>query len=167
MGKGSVRVRPTGVRIVDIEELKKIRDVTWSSKSIINNPFFAQDFAGWYHLYVDIDTTTPHTIKCVKFPADTYGQLMQFFPIPIAVDWITEFACWIRSKDDTGNCIRAFYWYTDGTTGEQNLATSSANTWEKKTLSPTAGKKFYALGFLGYVPSPTFDSYLDTILTVF
>jgi len=41
----------------------------------------------------------------------------------------------------TGSTIQIQYVYTDQVTGQDVLSITVADTWEKKALTPTAGKK--------------------------
>ena len=134
--------------IGNLSELTTIRDLTYSPKSLIQNPLFLQGKTGWNDTYSNIiitQTGLPATYMA-WFPDLTVAMLDQRFPIPIGVDWITEFYLSLRSNLTAQNLIRVTYSYSDKTSTSEVFQVAGAG-WEKKTLSPTAGKYMEALLF--------------------
>lgn len=147
--------------------LSMIRDIMYMPKSLFMNPSFAHDFAGWGKTgVVSIDEAIYHIVgKSAKFDALKEGILFQKFPIPLGVDWLTELYCWLRSNQ-TGIQMQMIYCYTDNSMSNQNLSINFADVWEKKVLTPTAGKYVWCIRFCHYV-GYTGDVYLTDVSTVF
>ena len=154
-----------------IGEITTIRDLTWSPKSLIQNPSFEQGFAGWFHQNVISDAT-----QCVmwghscKFPKNMVGVVSQPFPVCLEVDMFSEFSCHIRaSASDYG--LNVVYLYSDGGFDFEQIKVTLPNNWERKVLSPTAGKYLRWLSFVNYYAGggdfKTQDIWLDDIFVVF
>jgi len=91
---------------------------------------------------------------------------MQYFPIPIGVDWFSGFYAFIMSVGDFGVSLKATYNYMDGNMSQQNLSTVSAGNYQRITLTPTAGKYLKELR-IDHLNTVSFDSYLDGLFMVF
>jgi len=130
-----------------IGEITTIRDLTLRKPSFIVNPLFNQGFTNW-----EITTTAgedPTIVSAdyfnyVKFLQPTECWLTQEFAIPLEVDALDEFYIIVRSPN-TGNVIRIDYVYTDQTSSLDAQTILVADTWEKKVLAPTAGKKIQTM----------------------
>ena len=124
-----------------IGEITTIRDITLSPKSFIMNHRFSQGKVGWLIAGGEIKDDGDFAFKhYIHWDSDEEGWLDQMFPIPLGIDWLTEFYCFVRSPVITTDLVRFTFGYTDFTSSNQILQVTVANTWEKKVLNPTAGK---------------------------
>ena len=123
-----------------VDTLTTIRDLTHTPRSFIINPFWHQGFAGW------IKTGTINIIETegqpyyLEFVNDTYGSLEQEFPIPLGVDWLEEMYCFLRSITIGSTLLVVKFTYSDRETSSQYLQVAEPNIFEKKVLTPDAGK---------------------------
>jgi len=157
--------------IQTIENIKKIESILYISKSLIANPSFENGLDEWRLIVVGItpvvDTTVRHNgLQSLRFSSGFGSEswLQQILPLPIPVDWITEWAVWTRSSNTLGYLIVTIY-YTDGTTSTHNLIVASANTWERKTFTPTTGKVIEAIAL--HPSSVSYNIWVDDLQTVF
>lgn len=127
---------------IDVRKIIEIRDVVLPQPSFILNPFFDQGLAGWNDTYDNVsvrsDGGSPKTMMA-WFPDLQLAMLDQKFGINLGVDWMTEFYLWIYSTFTGSILLQVKYDYSDGTTSFDDLTISSSG-WNKKTLTPTAGK---------------------------
>lgn len=147
--------------ITKIGEISTIRDLTHTPKSFITNPFFQSGFTGW------IVTGTVHIIPDgggIYFDPNVYGSVHQYFPIPLGVDWMSEFYFYLQGVDIDVDLITFKYFYTDETSNSESFQVSGKDA-EKKTLSPTSGKY---IRFLMIEHTLTQKSaYIEWLTTVF
>ena len=154
-------------KIEKIEEITSIRDLTLRPKSFIVNSNFEQDFVGWYVSGTaeisSIDGVKSQ--KCLLFPDTTAGYVYQNFYIPLGIDWLTDFYFYLKSASTAEELVRVHYYYTDGNDSEEIFQVAVANTWEKKVLSPTAGKYIETMVFEHLIGRPICK--VDAVTTVF
>ena len=148
-----------------IGEITTIRDLSPQRKSLIVNPDFFSAFTGWLHSenvqhLWESDAKTYY----MRFPDLEVAYLKQEFSIPFKIDWLSELYTVIRGPN-IGDVIRFYYQYTDRTMSSELLTIGVANTWEKKTLSPTAGKSIVGLYIYHANFYPQCD--IDDVMTVF
>lgn len=154
-----------------IEEISSMQDVIHTPAEFLINLDFEQNFIGW-HLYggtvlpVISTSKAKYGGKSCYFAqgGDVSPYIRQFLPIPFGVDWGT-LMCFVQATA-TGSAIYMTYYYTDGTTSSETLGIAAADTWERETLSPTAGKHIEAIQF-EHFKTYTNSCYLDNIMMVF
>jgi len=155
-------------QISKIIEISTLRDLIHRPPELIVNSNAEEDFVGWTpegDVTID-DTVAMYGNKSWKFPANKHGAILQFFPIPIGVDWFEDFFFYVRASVANVNCIRVTYWYSDGTHTDQDFMVSLPHTWEKKTLTPEAGKKIQYIRIVHFVDY-AMDTWIDAIFMVF
>ena len=150
-----------------VDTLTTIRDITWSPRSIFQNPTFEQELAGWYVFgIVQADTSHMHFGKyACKFSDGLLGSIGQHLSICLGVDWFTELYLWLRSST-TGSALEVSYFYSDGSSGTEILSCTVADSWQRKVLSPTAGKHLEYIQF-AHLATYTNDVWMDSIAVVF
>lgn len=153
--------------ITEIVQITNIRDLALAPKSFFVNPDFEQDFVGWYTTGTVIidDTDGYYSQKCLNFLSGFAGNAAQSFHIPLGVDWLTRLYCFVKSPNTGVNVVRIYYDYTDGTGTDEYLQVAAANVWERKTLSPSAGKYIETMR-IAHLPL-TYTVRVDGIRTVF
>jgi len=145
-----------------IDEITTIRDVTWSPKSLIQNPFFEAEGTGWRQLET-VEFGVSVGVAYVKFSANLQGVIGQKFAIPLDPSWWTSLL--LRAGSGTvGSKLRIAYSYTDGSDDAEEITKTSVNP-EFLTLSPS-NKKIYDLQIQHLVTYPH-DFRAHAILTVF
>ena len=122
-----------------IDEITTIRDLTHAPRSLIMNPFWYQGFAGWQKSGTVSVIEEANERMVLYFVGSETGSVTQDFPVPIGVDWLTDFFLMLKSGSTGVNLIHIYYYYTDGTDTDETFQVATG-AWEKKTLSPTAGK---------------------------
>lgn len=158
-------------KIGTIEKMELIRDTTWRPLSFIVNPMFDQEFTGWLkygnpeHLVAE-GTLTAYARSYVRFHANQHEFLYQDFPVPLEVDALTALYVEIRSDIKATPVINVSTYYTDKNVTITALSLTNEDTWENKTLSPTAGK--YISGFeIRHLSTQTARCDFSKIVTVF
>ena len=127
--------------ITKIGEITTIRDLMHRPKEYIINPHFMQGFTSW------VKTGTVTLIdRTVKFDDLTLGDLSQYFPVPLKVDLFETMFFYLQSIYSDVDVLDVIYLYTDGTDSTDTFQVSSPLA-EKKTLTPTAGKKIQKISF--------------------
>ena len=162
----SVRVKLKGVRVVDIE---KLRDIIWSPRTLIQNPYYQQDMVGWLRTigdkYPDLDTSkTFYGKQSLRFPTGELCSVRQFFSIPIGVDWLVSLSFHLLSLTTATDVLLISVYYVDTPAPENTLfKVTEADTWEKKNVGLTAGKKIYGLviGHLSDYPTCWIDAWMS------
>jgi len=144
-----------------------VREPIHKPVELIINPSFEQDFVGWRPFdtpWIEIALAKWLSKSC-GFHGGTSDTIYQYFPIPIKTDWFTELAVWVRTL--TANWgLNATLWYTDGTSSITNLRPTLANTWQRLTLTKTAGKYIEVIYF-GYIIDDCDKCWIDDIELVF
>lgn len=148
-----------------IKEIREIRDLTWAPRSIIQNPLFDQDFAGWL-IYGNPEIIQDVYFKYCKFPPLIAQHITQYFPIPIAVDSLTDFYVILKSSILATDVLYVFCYYTDQNFTAQYFQVSDVTKWEKKTITPTANKYIEQI-MIGTLSSYNSTTRLKQIITVF
>jgi len=153
---------------VVVSEIATIRELFWLHRSVFQNPSFEQDFTGWD---VVIGATIVEGIaytgnKSAFFRVNTTDRITQSLPVPLDVDCLSSFYCYLFTPVTFGIALRVRYYYTDETNSSQTLTTAQTVNWEKHVLTPTAGKILQKIEF-GELPPNTRNVYLDSLFTVF
>lgn len=152
-----------------IGEITTIRDLSWNPRSLIQNPSFEEDFTGWHPVLegATIDETKGHySKKSLKFPDLIPSSIYQNFFVPVEVDAFTlSFFLQSAISIDPIDVIKIYYFYTDNSTSNESFKTTAIGVWEKKTCSPTAGKKLWQLGIVHLISHRT--CWVDNWVTVF
>lgn len=162
---GTIKQIDTISEITAIDAILSMGDLVHLPKSFIVNPSFEQDDVGWYNIGGVIDDEDGYLSgKCLKIPAATTVLMYQTLPIPLGVDWLTEFYFYLKSPDTLTNLVVFEYYYTDGTNSSEIFQVTVADTWQKKTLSPTAAKLIECLRFYSTFAE---ECKVDHITTVF
>lgn len=154
--------------ITKIGEISKIRDIMHTPSSFITNPSFEQGLAGWHYEDAEIDTQVRYYGHSCKFPSGVpFGFIWQQLLIPLGVDWLTEFYFYLRSGTGipTGSDVfDVISYYTDGGYSADHFQIGTLELWEKKVITPTAGKYIEAILF--HPTTSVTDFWVDTITTV-
>lgn len=118
-----------------------IKGLMWSPKSFIQNPYFQQGFAGWLNTNVTLGYTGLPKFPFCKFPDLKVASIEQYFPIPLGVDWLSDFYLELSATKEDFNVdlLRVDYYYSDKTSTSETLQCASSG-FLKKVLSPTNGK---------------------------
>ena len=152
--------------ILKIGEITTIRDLTWSPRSFIQNPLFEQGFTNWVTVGdLEIKEDPTHwNVKYVEFKPLKVQRLIQNFPIPLGVDWLSDFYIVIRSDVTATNVLLVEYRYTDQSFSIEYFQVATANLWTKKVLTPLGNVEHIIIGTLSTYNSTTG---LKQIITVF
>ena len=155
-------------KIEEIEEISKISAVPQTSRGLIRNPFFEKGLDPWYVqgtvLWGSGMKISPVGFSA-QFPTNTTGYIQQGFYIPIGVDWFTEFY-FIMTSVTVGSRIIVYYYYSDGTSSNEVFTQLISEAFEKKVMSPTAGKTLIAVRFYHDV-AVSEETFIGEILMVF
>jgi len=138
----------TEIETIDtITEITNIRDLIWSTRTVIQNPSFEQDLVGWHPISSSgwsIDTTRAFfSEKSLKFADLTAIDIVQLLPIPLATDSLTELAVRLNSGYTGVGLLGIVLYYTDGNFDINTLTVTAGDTWERKVLTTTANKYLY------------------------
>lgn len=153
--------------IKKIEEITALRDITWNPRSILQNPFFEQEFTGWEQTGTvsRVYTSIPR-FYMAKFEDDTLGMLSQRFPVPLSTNAISDFSFQLFGYEGSLNVDVVTIWifYSDGSNSEETFQATEVGS-QRKVITPDADKHIYM--FCIYHKTTHKECAVHCFLTVF
>ena len=143
-------------KITEIGEITTIRDLTWSPRSLIQNPSFEQDDLGWVltpigNGSVSIDSVVKRygkkSLKIVTAGAGA-GMASQHFPVPIKTDWFTSLDLYLRASVVSDTIVKLIWVHTDELTTTNTLGVTQEDIFQRKAVTPPADKYIERIYFL-------------------
>ena len=161
--------------ITKIGEITTIRDLTWSPRSLIQNPSFEQDEVGWVLTLIgeggsisidsDVYRYGKKSLKIVTAGAGA-GMASQHFPVPIKTDWFTSLDLYLRASVVSDTIVKLIWVHTDELTTTNTLGVTQEDIFQRKVVTPPADKYIERIYF---ITTDTVDCtcYIDGLMVIF